>query len=102
MKAYRFVGSACVIHGTGEFSKFGQRVELPEAVADTVILGGGAFVPEDEFEALGFTTDELKNYQFPGQQANAPLSFHEKKTAAILAFQTRREELRAARFGGNQ
>ena len=100
MTAYRFVGSACSIHGVGDFSKFGQRVELPETVADTVILGGGAFIPEAQFEALGFTAEELKSFPFPGQQANAPESFQNKKREAILAFQTRNEELRAARFRG--
>jgi hypothetical protein len=96
MKAYRFVGSACVIHDRGEFSKFGQLAELPEDVAETVIRGGGAFLPEDQFKEIGFTDQELKDYQFPGQQLSAPQSFQEKRQRALAAFQAWREELETA------
>lgn len=105
MNAYRFVGSACVLWGIAEFSTFGQRIELPEHTASEAIRGGAALVPEEEFEAIGFTADELKNFAFPGQQVNAPEPFKTKQRAAILAYQTRRHELQAERArqlaGGN-
>ena|ERR1043165_7887431 len=93
MQAYRFVGSNCVIHGVAELSKFGQRIELPNDLAETVIRGGGAIIPEHEFEAIGFTADELKKYEFPGARVNAPQSFKDKFTEANKLFCEKHYEL---------
>lgn len=101
-KGYRFVGSACAIWGVAELSKFGQRIELLDEVAENVILGGAALITEEDFNVIGFSTDELTDFAFPGQRVNAPEDFKARETAAVLVFQNRRHDLQAARFGGNE
>jgi len=87
MGVYRFVGSYCEIdNGRIKLDRFGQRVELGDDVADTVIRGGGAILPEEDFERLGFTAEELAAYAYPGQQESAPEGFKEKRNAAHLAY----------------
>jgi hypothetical protein len=87
MGVYRFVGSYCEIdNGRIKMDRFGQRVEFSGDVADTVIRGGGAILPEEDFENLGFTADEQAAYAYPGQQESAPESFKTKRNEAHLAY----------------
>lgn len=87
MGVYHFVGSYCEIDGGRvKLERFGQRIELTDDIAKTVIMGGGAILPEAEFKRLGFTDAELKDYQFPGPQENAPEGFRAKKKAALVAY----------------
>jgi hypothetical protein len=87
MGAYRFVGSYCEIDGGRiKLDRFGQQVELPDEVAEIVVKGGGAIIPEADFEALGLTEQEVSLYAYPGQQAGAPEVFLVKQKAAWMAF----------------
>ena len=87
MSTYNFVGSYCEIDGGRiKLEKFGQRIDLPEDLAAVVIKGGGAILPEAEFESLGFTEQEISLYAYPGQQASAPEAFLAKRTQAHAAF----------------
>ncbi|MFN3323418.1 MAG: hypothetical protein ACK5AZ_07980 [Bryobacteraceae bacterium] len=87
MNTYRFVGSYCEIdNGRIKLERFGQRIELPENVAETIIRGGGAILPEAEFNAIGFTEQELELYAYPGQQATAPGAFQRKRAKAHRKF----------------
>jgi hypothetical protein len=94
MSAYRFVGSYCEIDGGRiKLERFGQQVELPDAVAEVVVKGGGAIIPETEFESLGFTEQELSLYAYPGQQDGAPEAFAVKRHAAHVAFHDHHKSL---------
>jgi len=87
MGKYRFVGSYCEIDGGRiKLERFGQQIELPDEVAEIVVKGGGAIIPEADFEKLGFTEQELSLYAFPGQQVGAPDAFTVKHHAAHVAF----------------
>lgn len=87
MSTYRFVGSYCEIDGGRiKLERFGQRIELPDEVAETVIRGGGAILPEADFESLGFTEQEISLYAYPGQQIGAPEAFTRKQQEAHRAF----------------
>jgi hypothetical protein len=96
MHTYYFVGSYCEIDGGRiKLERFGQRIDLPEDLATTVILGGGAILPEADFESLGFTEQEISLYAYPGQQATAPEAFLKKRSQAHVAFCGLRESLGA-------
>lgn len=87
MSTYHFVGSYCEIdNGRIKLERFGQRIELPENVAETVIRGGGAILPEADFNAIGFTEQEISLYAYPGQQATAPEVFQRKRAEAHRKF----------------
>ncbi|CAB4130888.1 hypothetical protein UFOVP130_42 [uncultured Caudovirales phage] len=94
MSEFRFVGSYCEIDGGRiKLEQFGQRVELPDNVAEIVVRGNGAIIPEDQFTAIGFTDQELVDYAFPGQRAGAPEEFRERVKAAHIAFHDYRQSL---------
>ncbi len=59
---YVYLGnSVSEVIGTGiRLSRFGQRVELPEPIAEeTKRPGGLPMIPADRFDELGFTEAEL-------------------------------------------
>lgn len=87
MSVYCFVGSYCEIDGGRiKLERFGQKIDLPEEIAATVISGGGAILPEADFEGLAFTEQEMSLYAYPGPQASAPEAFQRKRAAAHAAF----------------
>lgn len=101
MNVYHFVGSYCEIGGGRiKLDRFGQRVELPAELAENVVKGGGAILPEEDFAKFGFTEQELSLYAYPGQWSDAPEAFTRKQKAAHLAFVEYRELVEAAQDGG--
>lgn len=88
---YRFLGTECEITGLARLREFGASVELPEDLACGLIAPpdnpdkGTPLLPAAEFDAIGFTPDELRRYQWPATHADAPEEFHEKKRAALDA-----------------
>jgi Na+/H+ antiporter NhaA len=86
MKNYIFVGLECEIHGVGRLSRFGQRITLSDEMAAHVAAGGGAIIPADTFEAIGFTADELAAYAIPAARNSAPDETKAKFKAAAVAF----------------
>lgn len=95
MKPYFFVGSYCEIDGGRiKLERFGQRIELPDEVAETVVKGGGAILPEAKFQEIGFTEQELSLYAYPGQRAGAPEVFNQKVAAAHREFCLYREQVK--------
>lgn len=94
---YRFVGgSQCDVHGPAiKLDKFGQSIELTDELAHTIALGGGVILPGPKFDALGFTTDELKKYALPGQRVSAPAEFIGKIRSAWSAYHEWKTELEA-------
>ncbi|MGE5568544.1 MAG: hypothetical protein ACM3S5_05845 [Rhodospirillales bacterium] len=101
MSVYHFVGSYTEIGGGRiKLERFGQRVELPDDLADNIVKGGGAILPEAEFNQLGFTEQELSLYAYPGQWEGAPEAFTSKQKAAHVAFAAYKERVEAAQNGG--
>lgn len=94
---YAFVGSTCVIRGVAELKALGQRVELADDLAKSVILGNAALIPSFQFDALGFTADELKHYNTPERRMGAPDPFMAKYRKALMALHDNREALKAGR-----
>ena len=84
MSQYVYVGaSECVIWDTPfKFSRFGQVAEIPDAVALKAIAHRAALLPKADFDALGFTADELKKYAKSEMHHDAPGAFLEKRKAA--------------------
>lgn len=105
----RFIGDRCEIGGHPLLDRFGQTIDLPVPLARDLILGGGsaagwagasALLPDDRFQAVGFTDVDLKDFSMPGSHADAPVEFKNKKTAALVALHMLREEIEAgAPFG---
>ncbi len=88
MKPYRFVGSEAEIGGYGKLERFGQRILLPEAVASQV-AHAARLIPEEAFLEIGFTDQELRDYQYAGSHVEATPDFLAKKARAINIYQGR-------------
>jgi hypothetical protein len=80
---YVFCGAHAHI-GDVELFRFGQRVELDSKVAAEAIAGGCSLLPAADFDAIGFTPEELK-------PINPPPGFEAKKHRALLACHALRE-----------
>jgi hypothetical protein len=99
MDRFVFVGSYCEIdRGRIKLDRFGQGVTLPVELARVVIQGGGAVIPAEKFEAIGFTAEELKRFAFPGPAESAPEAFKVKRAEAWRQF----AELKEGGFNGVQ
>lgn len=95
MKPYLFVGSYCKIDGGRiKLERFGQRLELPDALAEIIVNGGGAILPEAQFDEIGFTEQELDQYAYPGRRLGAPEAFNAKVVEAHRAFCEYREQVK--------
>lgn len=86
-ETYRFVGAESTV-GDVQLKRFGQKIELTEEEAHNAILGGAAVIPDAEFEALGFTDQELAKFPHVGQQVLAPVAFKDKKHKAHDMFRS--------------
>lgn len=86
----RFVGGDCSTIGDREFDTVGQVAEFSEAVYKEVLLGGADFLPEHDFNVLGFTEQELEEFGPSGIRLLPTDSFCRKLALA----QTRSQEIR--------
>jgi hypothetical protein len=91
---YRYAGSLTDV-GDVKLNKFGQLVEFPEELAQTVILGGGQILPTDDAVWKDFTEQELSIYANPLTHAQANASFLAKKKKTQIACSDRRAQLLA-------
>lgn len=77
-KKYRFVGTEATL-GERKLSRLGDVVELTDGEAESVLGHTGLpVVPNEHFEAAGFTAEELKKHGTFGGRANAPSGFWAK------------------------
>jgi hypothetical protein len=111
MSTYRFLGTEADIPGFRTLRYFGQSIDLPDDLANELILGAGkvtgnagaiVLLPESEFERLDFSPEELKHFATPASQSqdqkagDAVLSladFQAKKHAAFEALSKYRDQL---------
>lgn len=81
-KQYRFVGSAqCDIGGTA-YERFGSRAQFTRELAGDVLAGGGSFIPEPDYQALGITDAEQMQYAYAGGFPEPSPAFVAKREAA--------------------
>ena len=80
-----FLGAHSEVLGAGiKLTRFGERVELPPEIADeTKVAGGLPCIPADQFDAIGFTADELRKYGPTAAHGSAPPEFLAKKVQAL-------------------
>ncbi len=75
---YRFVGSYARVYDTNiEITKFGQLVSIPDEHAPAI----AGLLPPEEFDAIGFTADDLDPYK--AKDASFETKVREAHAAAI-------------------
>jgi hypothetical protein len=69
MGNYRYVGNSGseIRNPNYSFTRFGQLVSLPDEVAARAISCGVPLVVVEDFDAIGFTEQELKDVQYPSR-----------------------------------
>lgn len=82
----RYAGGDATSIGEMEYSQVGQYAEFSEEQFRDVILGGGVFLPVDQFAKIGFTESELEEFGPPGSRDDAEFSFNEKLIRARQAY----------------
>jgi len=91
----RFIGTVAEIGfgSVADFKYFGQSADLPESLYREAVLGSCGILPEPDFNAIGFTPQELKLYANPGARQSAPDEFRAKYKRAIDKLHANREAL---------
>jgi hypothetical protein len=69
---------------------FGQQIELPEDLATRAVQDGAVMLPKDQFDAFGFTPEEIAAYPNSLARMSAPSDFLAKFTRAVAAQQAYR------------
>lgn len=84
MSAHRFVGSYAKVYDTPiEIKTFGQLVDVPDEHVHKI----AGLLPPQDFDALGFTADDLNPYKPKSAE------FEKKRVAAHAAAKAYRERL---------
>ncbi len=91
MTRYRFVGSYSTV-ADREFNRFGQWVDWDESHYK-LIVRTAPFIPEADFQKIGFTNEELGRYAEYAERSLAPDSFNTKVKQAALILQDVRSRL---------
>jgi hypothetical protein len=78
----RYVGGDSSFIGDREFDSVGQRAALSEQTYLEAVLGGAAFISEEDFKRINFTQGELDKYGSIGSRFSATSSFLEKLVVA--------------------
>lgn len=93
-----FLGTEAIVSGQ-RLERFGQNIDLPANEGAAAIAGNAVLLPKAQFEACGFTPEELERYAFPGPRSNATSEFAEKWKNARLALHELREKLKVQAGG---
>lgn len=95
MGNYVYVGSISTI-GDKKLNRVGQRFECSEKhFAELVTAGCVALIPQEYFDSVGFTTEELDRYGTEGSQVLGPSSFQDKLSKARDLFRDIRRKLKS-------
>lgn len=81
MDTYRFVGAVSYV-GDTLFDRLGQRAQFTPEQFQQVMKGGAAFIPEQDFQRLGFTQQEIMLYGSTGAFPEPPADFVDKRSRA--------------------
>jgi hypothetical protein len=89
-----FLGALSEVLGAGiKLTRFGQRVELlPDLADETKRAGGLPCIPAVEFDAIGFTPEQLRKFGPTATHENAPAEFQTKKQQALAILHAIREK----------
>ena len=85
MTTFVFLGAYSEVLGAGiKLTRFGQRVDQPPEIAgETKLAGGLPCIPAEQFDAIGFTAEELRKYGPVAAHENAPPEFLAKNAQAL-------------------
>ncbi len=78
---FRFTGSESIC-GNVRISTYGQLLDLDAATAHDCLLGHVGLLPDEDFQKLGFSDDELNQYADYDSHRQADPEFLEKKAAS--------------------
>lgn len=92
----RFVGNDEAQVGEREFSRIGEIAMFSEAIYQDTVIGGGAFIPEEDFKKIGFSADELAAHGHAEGRDEAPASFNQKVDLAQQVFRDLRNIMLSA------
>ncbi len=92
MISCRFVGDSSML-GDREYDVVGQKAMLSEQGYREAVLGGAAFIPEEEFKGINFTPDELSRHGASGMRIDPPSEFLHKLSQAQQLFRDIREKM---------
>lgn len=101
MISCRYVGSDCSQIGEREFDTIGQRAVLSEQGFREAVLGGAAFIPEEDFVKRGFSAEELAAHGPAGIRIDPPHSFTLKVDMAQQVFRDIRGRM-GSEVGGQE
>lgn len=87
-----YVGTHTVV-GERAYEALGQRAQFDAETYKRVILGGGAFIPQENFDKIGFDPEELAAYGLGANQGYAPEAFQEKLRSAVQVLDDIRKEM---------
>jgi len=85
MKTFAFVGTFSNVGPLG-LDRVGQKVQFTDQQYCDLIRANVALIPLSDFEAVGFTPEELAAYGPGGKQSLCPQSFREKLGRARQVF----------------
>lgn len=77
------IGSRVEIENVAELSKFGQSVDVEDALAHEILLKG-TLVTQEQFDSVGFTEEELEANKESWRHEEATVEFKEKKNKAKM------------------
>jgi hypothetical protein len=96
MISCRYISADSSEIGDREFDAIGQRATFSEQGYREAVLGGAAFLPDNEFSKLGFTQAELDSFGPVGTRADPPPVFVEKLLKGQEAFREILSNMRGA------
>jgi hypothetical protein len=94
MISCRYVGSTSVV-GERTYDEVGQRASFSEQQFRDVLLGGAAFILEEDFKKVGFGDDELSMFGPSGSRVDPTPEFNRKLAAARSMCHELRKNLNA-------
>ena len=91
---FHFLGTEAHIQGR-KLERFGQTIELTPADGAQQIAGNMPILPAAEFQACGFTAEELERYAYPGPRSEPEPEFERKWLCARVKLHETRAHLLA-------
>jgi hypothetical protein len=93
MISCRYVGNDSSMIGDREFDVIGQRAVFSEQGYREAVLGGAAFIPEEDFKKLDLTQSELDEFGPVGSRVDPTNSFCVKTIRGQQIFREIRDRM---------
>lgn len=98
MVTCRYVSSDSTEIALREFDTVGQKAEFSESTFVEVVLGGGVFIPEEDFARCRFTEEQLEKYGRSGDRVNPTEDFCNKLALAQQIYRELRDRVRDKQY----